>query len=114
MRRFAQGLDVKIPEVFAVAQINKFTEVLEKAQRIEITRAQVMVFHAINKGASSGDQGQEQGDLGMPPLKVGRGAGGVRISGASKEVTPREAPGGRGQLRDASQGDQTSIICGYC
>ena len=48
-----------------------------------------------------------QGDLGMPPSKVSRGAGGVRISRTPKEVTPR----------DTSQVDQTStphLSCGYC
>ena len=37
----------------------------------------------------SGDQGQEQGDLGMPPSKVGRGDGGEKILGTPKEVTSR-------------------------
>ena len=53
----------------------------------------------------------------MPPCKVGRETGSVRISGISKRVTPRGAPGGGGQLRGISQGDQTSIphlSCGYC
>ncbi|XP_071933721.1 putative glutamine amidotransferase YLR126C [Coffea arabica] len=69
-------------------------QVLEKVQRIEIARAQVKAFHARKKGASSGDQGQEQGDLGMPPSKVGRGASGVRILEISKGVTLRGALGG--------------------
>ena len=108
-----QGLNVEIQEALAVAQINTFTEVFKKTQRIEIARAQVKAFHTRKKGASNRDQGQEQGDLGMPPSKVGRGAGGVRISGTPKKVTPRGAPGGRGQLKGASQRDQTSILCGY-
>ena len=96
------------------AQINTFTEVLEKARRIEIAMAQVKAFHARKKGVSSGDQGQEQGDLGIPPSKVGRGAGGVRISRTPKEVTSGGVPGGRGQLKGTSQGDQTSILYRYC
>ena len=43
----------------------------------------------------------------MPPFKVSRGAGGVRISGTPKEVTSR----------DTSQLDQTStphLFCAYC
>ncbi|XP_071923195.1 uncharacterized protein [Coffea arabica] len=117
VRRFVQGLNIEIQEALAAAQINTFTEVLEKAQRIEIARVQVKAFHARKKDASSGDQGQEQGDQGMPPPKVGRGVGGVRISGTFKGVTPRGAPSGRGQLRGGSQGDQTSILhlfYGYC
>ena len=74
-----------------MAQINIFTEVLEKAQRIEIARVQVKVFHARKKGVSSRDQGQEQGDQNMPSPKVGRGVGGVKISGTSKELL-REEP----------------------
>ena len=56
-------------------------------------------------------------DLGMPPSKVGRGAGGRRISGTPKKVTPKGTPGEAGQSRSVSQGDQTSIphlSCGYC
>ena len=74
-------------------------------------------FHAKKRGAPNGSQGQVQDDRGMPPPKVGRGASGRRMSGTSRGVTPRGAPGGRGQLRGASQGDQTSIphvFCGYC
>ncbi|XP_027169497.1 uncharacterized protein LOC113769232 [Coffea eugenioides] len=114
VRRFVQGLNVEIQEALAAAQINTFTEVLEKTQRIEIARAQVNTFHARKKGASSGDQGQEQGGQGMPPRKVSRGAGGVKISGTSTEVISRGVPGGKEQLRGASQGDQTSILYGYC
>ncbi|XP_027150333.1 uncharacterized protein LOC113750571 [Coffea eugenioides] len=40
VRQFVQGLNVEIQEALAVAQINTFTEVLEKVQRIEIARVQ--------------------------------------------------------------------------
>ena len=116
MRRFVQGLNVEIQEALAATQINAFTEVLEKAQRIEIDRAQVSAFHAKRRGALSGSQRQEQGDLGRPPFKIGRGDGGEKISGTPKEITSRGASGGRGQERDASQGGQTSaprISYGY-
>ena len=39
MRRFVQGLNVKMQEALVAAQINTFTEALEKAQRIEIAMA---------------------------------------------------------------------------
>ena len=39
VRRFVQGLNVKIQEAFAAAQITTFIKVLEKAQRVEIARA---------------------------------------------------------------------------
>ena len=90
MRRFVQGLNVETQEALVAAQINTFTEVLEKAQRIEIARVQMKAFHTRKKGATRGDQGQEQGDLGMPPCKMGRGASGVRISGTSKELLRKE------------------------
>ena len=51
VRRFVQGLNVEIQEALAAAQINTFSEVLEKAQRIEIARAQVRAFHAKRRGA---------------------------------------------------------------
>ena len=101
----------------AAQQINTFMEVLEKAQRIKIVRAQVRDFHAIRRGAPGGSQGQEQGDLSLPPSKIGREGGGEQISGTPKEVTAREASGGRGHARGASQGRQTSaprVTCGYC
>ena len=87
-----------------MAQINTFTEVLEKAQRIEIVRAQVRAFHAKRRGALGESQGQVHSDRGMPPLKVGRGAGGGRFTSTSRGVTLRGAPRGRGQVRGASQG----------
>ena len=62
---------MEIQEALAAAQINTFTEVLEIAQRIEIAMAQVRAFHAKRRGAPSGSQGQEQGDLDIPPSKVG-------------------------------------------
>ncbi|XP_027184090.1 uncharacterized protein LOC113782396 [Coffea eugenioides] len=57
MRRLIRGLNIEIQEALAAAQINTFTEVLEKAQRIEIARAQVRAFHAMRRGAPSGSQG---------------------------------------------------------
>nr|XP_027099063.1 uncharacterized protein LOC113718353 [Coffea arabica] len=117
VRRFVHELNVEVQEFLAATQINTFTEILEKTQRIEITRAQVKAFHARKKGASSGYQRREQDDLGMALPKVGRGVGGERISGTFKIVAPREAPIGGGQLRGVSQGDPTSIphlSCGYC
>ena len=71
VRRFVQGLKTEIQEALAAAQINTFTEVVKKAQRIEIARAQLKAFHARKKGVHSRDQGQEQGDLDMPPSKMG-------------------------------------------
>ncbi|XP_027150344.1 uncharacterized protein LOC113750581 [Coffea eugenioides] len=67
VRRFVQGFNVEIQEVLAAAQINTFTEVLEKTQRVEIAKAQVRAF-----GAPAGGQEQLHGDLGRPASKVSR------------------------------------------
>ncbi|XP_027169547.1 uncharacterized protein LOC113769281 [Coffea eugenioides] len=115
--RFVQGLNVEIQEALVAAQINTFTEVLEKAQRIEIARAQVRNFHAKRRGAPGENQGSAQSDGNMPPPKAGRGAGGGRFTSTSRGGTPRGAQSGRGQGRGAPQGGQTSIprvSYGYC
>ncbi|XP_027158242.1 uncharacterized protein LOC113759863 [Coffea eugenioides] len=117
IRRFVQGLNVEIQEALATAQINTFTEVLEKVQRIEIVRAQVRNFHAKRRDASGGSQGSAQSDRNIPPSKIDRGAGGERFTGISRGGTPRGPQNGRGQGRGGPQGGQTSASrasCGYC
>ncbi|XP_027124278.1 uncharacterized protein [Coffea arabica] len=112
VKRFVQGLNVEIQEALAAAQINTFTEVLEKVQRIEIARVQVRTFHVKRRGASGGNQGPAHSDRNMPPPKAGRGVRGGRFTGTS-----REAQSGRGQERGVPQGGQTSaprVSCGYC
>ena len=103
IRRFVQGLNVELQEALAAAQINTFTEVLEKAQRIEITRAQVRNFHAKRRDASGGSQGSAQSDRNIPPSKIDRGAGGERFTGISRGGTPRGPQNGRGQGRGGPQ-----------
>ncbi|XP_027169495.1 uncharacterized protein LOC113769230 [Coffea eugenioides] len=44
IRRFVQGLNVEIQEALAAAQLDTFSQTLEKAQRIETARSQVKVF----------------------------------------------------------------------
>nr|XP_027100973.1 uncharacterized protein LOC113720231 [Coffea arabica] len=127
VRRFVQGLNVELQEALAAAQINTFTEVLEKAQRIETARTHVRNFHAKRKGGSSGAQGSVRSDQNAPPAKSGHGAGGGRFSSASRGDAPRGGTqrggaqrggqGGRGQGTGIPQGGQTStsrVTCGYC
>ncbi|XP_071914134.1 uncharacterized protein [Coffea arabica] len=127
VRRFIQGLNVELQETLAAVQINTFTEVLEKAQRIETARTHVRNFHAKRKGGSSGAQGSVRSDQNAPPAKSGRGAGGGRFSSISRGGAPRGGTqrggaqrggqGGRGQGRGIPQGGQTStprVTCGYC
>ena len=45
IRRFVQDLNVKIQEALAAAQLNTFSQALEKAQRIETAMGQVKTFH---------------------------------------------------------------------
>ncbi|XP_071924797.1 uncharacterized protein [Coffea arabica] len=122
VRRFIQGLNVELQEALAAVQINTFTEVLEKALRIETARTQVRNFHAKRKGAPSGAQGSVRGERSMPPAKSGRGAGSGRFSNTFRGSAPRGnaqrgGQGGRGQGRGFTQGGQTStprVTCGYC
>ena len=44
IRRFIQGLNVEIQKDLAVAQINAFSEVVKKDQRVENARLQVRNF----------------------------------------------------------------------
>ncbi|XP_027167425.1 uncharacterized protein LOC113767505 [Coffea eugenioides] len=45
IRHFVQGLNVDIQEVFAAAQLDIFSQALEKIQRIETVMGQVKAFH---------------------------------------------------------------------
>nr|XP_027075932.1 uncharacterized protein LOC113699786 [Coffea arabica] len=113
---------MELQEALTAAQINTFTEVLEKTQRIETARAHMRNFHAKRKGAPSGAQGSVRGDRSMPPAKSGRGAGDGRFSStsrgsASRGGAQRGGQSGRGQGRGIPQGGQTStprVTCGYC
>ncbi|XP_027060732.1 uncharacterized protein [Coffea arabica] len=45
IRRFIQGLNVEFQEALAVAQLETYSQAIEKAQRIESTKNQVKAFH---------------------------------------------------------------------
>ena len=68
--RFVQRLNVKIQKALAAAQITTFTEVLEKAQRVEIARGQVKAFQAQKRSAPSSEP-EELKDT-VPPSKARR------------------------------------------
>nr|XP_027088646.1 uncharacterized protein LOC113709996 [Coffea arabica] len=61
LKRQCEGI---LAETLARPQINTFTEVQEKSQRLEISGAQVKALHAKKRGALSDIQRQEQGDPG--------------------------------------------------
>ncbi|CAH2812880.1 MAG: hypothetical protein CBHOC_5447, partial [uncultured Caballeronia sp.] len=54
IRRFVQGLNVEIQAALATIPSNTFTEVLEKALRIENSRLQLRAFHAKKRNFASG------------------------------------------------------------
>ncbi|XP_027067801.1 uncharacterized protein [Coffea arabica] len=97
IRRFVQGLNVKIQKDLATAQIDTFKDALEKAQRVEQARFQS-----------------------VPPPKFGRGAGGGRTTGTPRGRAPSkgaQSGRGQGQQKTISQvfpAPTTRASCGYC
>nr|XP_027083562.1 uncharacterized protein LOC113705852 [Coffea arabica] len=87
IRRFVQGLNVKIQEGLAAAQISTFTEALEKTSK---------------KAQAS---------------KIGRGMGGIRTAVVSRGALSRGGRNGPTQARGApSTGSAVTpqVTCGYC
>nr|XP_027093630.1 uncharacterized protein LOC113714031 [Coffea arabica] len=93
IRRFIQDLNVEIQEALATAQLDTFSQALEKAQRIEIARGQVKPFHDRKRRQPSisnfmaGPSSRNE-----PPSKMGRGTGGPQPAG-----TPNRGNVGMGQ-----------------
>nr|XP_027068359.1 uncharacterized protein LOC113693827 [Coffea arabica] len=115
IRRFVQGLNVEIQEGLAATQISTFTEVLEKAQRVENARLQVRNFHAKKKGAPSHPSGQISKSV--TPPKMGRGASRLMTTGARRRALSRGGRTGQGQARGIHSGGQAvtpQVSCGYC
>ncbi|XP_027150328.1 uncharacterized protein LOC113750566 [Coffea eugenioides] len=95
IRRFVQGLNVEIQKDLAVAQLNAFSDAVEKAQR---KRGFL--------GSSS-----EQGDRGTPP-KIGRGNGGVQLPGMSRGASQRgSVSASRGPCRYCGKSNHTEDVC---
>ncbi|XP_027174817.1 uncharacterized protein LOC113774489 [Coffea eugenioides] len=86
IRRFVQGLNVVIQKDLAIAQLSTFSDAVEKAQRVESARLQVRTFQAKKRATPEGGRGQE--DM-TTPLKSGKGNGGIRFSGISRDA-PQE------------------------
>ncbi|KND53919.1 hypothetical protein BSCH_00004c [Candidatus Paraburkholderia schumanniana] len=93
IRRFVQGLNVEIKAALAAVPSNTFTEVLEKALRIESSRLQVRAFHAKKRNLSS-VSGSGTVELSAPAPKAGRGIGGIRTAGLTKGSVSRGASSG--------------------
>ncbi|XP_027174390.1 uncharacterized protein LOC113774009 [Coffea eugenioides] len=92
IRRFIQGLNVEIQEALAAAQLNTFSQALEKAQRIETARGQVKAFqNRKRRQPSSSNFTDGQSSRNEPSSKMGRGTDGPRPAG-----TPNQGNFGRG------------------
>ncbi|XP_027120450.2 uncharacterized protein [Coffea arabica] len=130
VRRFVQGLNVEIQEGLAAVRIDTFADAVERAQRVEVARAQVKSFQVKKRFAHSSSRESTYGNA--PPAKVGRGTSGVISSGAPRGALARGArnrnagggkngtrggPNGRGQPKNASQEGRAitpQTTCGYC
>nr|XP_027066202.1 uncharacterized protein LOC113692058 [Coffea arabica] len=111
VQRFIQGLNVEIQKDLAVAQINTFSDAVEKALRVENARLQVRNFQVKKRGFSASSS--TQGDKGTPP-KFGRGARGGRQPGMTRGTPPRGGHNGRGPQKSVSQGSSASVARGPC
>ncbi|XP_071917014.1 uncharacterized protein [Coffea arabica] len=130
VRRFVQGLNVELQEGLAAVRIDTFADAVERAQRVEVARAQVKSFQAKKRFAPSSSR--EPTFRNAPPAKVGRGISGMTNPGAprgtlARGTGARNAGGrnngargesnGRGQSRNTSQGGRAiipQVTCAYC
>nr|XP_027124219.1 uncharacterized protein LOC113740905 [Coffea arabica] len=130
VRRFVQGLNVELQESLAAVRIDTFADAVERAQRVEVARAQVKSFQAKKRFNPSSSREPTYGNT--PPAKVGRGTGGMTSPGAPRGALARGTgarnaggrnngfrggPIGRGQPRNTSQGGRAIIpqmTCAYC
>ena len=79
IRRFIQGLNLEIQKGLAAVPIGSFSEAIEKAQRIENTKAQLKLFNARKKNVPSSSQGPMEASA--PSSKFVRSTSGVGASG---------------------------------
>nr|XP_027088732.1 uncharacterized protein LOC113710084 [Coffea arabica] len=130
IRRFVQGLNEEIQEGLAAVRMDIFADVVERAQRVEIARAQVKSFQAKKRFGPSSSR--ESTYANAPPVKMGRGTGGVNSPGApqgalargagargarGRDIGARGGPSGRSQNRNAPQGGRVTtpqVTCGFC
>ncbi|XP_071933823.1 uncharacterized protein [Coffea arabica] len=114
IRRFVEEMNVEIQKDLAVAQINTFSDVVEKVQQVESTRLQVRTFQVKKRGLPGSSSGQ--GNKNAPP-KFGRGTDRIKLPEMPRGAPSRGSLGGREQQRGASQEGSTlasRVSCGYC
>ncbi|XP_027155739.1 uncharacterized protein LOC113756168, partial [Coffea eugenioides] len=118
IRRFVQGLNVEIQEALAAAQLDTFSQTLEKAQRIETARSQVKAFRDKKRTPSDTDTytgGQSSGS--ESPTKRSKEADGTRPVGTPNQGKTREDQAGKGPQSGVSHGKSmfgTKRICDVC
>nr|XP_027124209.1 uncharacterized protein LOC113740895 [Coffea arabica] len=116
-------------ERLAAVRIDTFVDAVERAQRVEVARAQVKSFQAKKRFGPSGSR--EPTYASAPLAKVGLGMGGVNSPGAPRgalargagargtgrrDIGTRGVPSGRNQTRNALQGGRVTtpqVTCGY-
>ncbi|XP_071921751.1 uncharacterized protein [Coffea arabica] len=117
-------------EGLAAVRIDTFADAVERAQRVEVARAQVKSFQA--KKRFGPGSSREPTYANAPPAKVGRGTGGVNSPEApggalargagtrgagGRDIGARGVPSRRNQTRNAPQGGRVTtpqVTCGYC
>nr|XP_027098834.1 uncharacterized protein LOC113718113 [Coffea arabica] len=117
-------------EGLAAVRIDTFADAVEKAQRVEVARAQVKSFQAKKRFAPSSSREPTYGNT--PPAKMGRGTFGANNPGAPRGAQARGngarnaggrnngtrmGPIGRGQPRNISQGGRAIVPqmnCVFC
>nr|XP_027082193.1 uncharacterized protein LOC113704493 [Coffea arabica] len=117
-------------EGLAAVRIDTFADDVERAQRVEVARAQVKSFQAKKRFAPSSSREPASGNA--PPAKMGRGTSGVTSPGAprgaqARGTGARNAGGrnngarggsnGRGQPKNTSLGGRAitpQMTCAYC
>ena len=109
IRWFIQGLDLKIQDALAAAQIETFSDVLDKAKRVKSTKSQLRTFQSRKRDVSDSS-------FGLPP-NVRQGLDGERLPLLSPPMIKkpegtisREAPVGQMQSREISQASQVTTV----
>ncbi|XP_027156044.1 uncharacterized protein LOC113756607, partial [Coffea eugenioides] len=118
IRRFVQGLNVEIQEALAAAQLDTFSQTLEKAQRIETARSQVKAFRDKKRTPSDTyTYTGEQSSRSEPPSKRSKEVSGTRPVGTPNQGKTKEDQAGKGPQSGVSHGESmlgTRRVCDVC
>ncbi|XP_071932034.1 uncharacterized protein [Coffea arabica] len=119
IRRFIQGLDLEIQDALAAAQVETFSDALEKAQRVESTKSQLRAFQKRKRDTSDSTLGKNG-----PPPKVRKEVDEVGLLLPAplmikepKGTMSRGTSVGQTRSKKTSQASQVTTprpTCGYC